>query len=212
MIIKKEKLIPNEFVLIISGMPGVGKSSLALNLVKKYNEFRSLNQMNLLRFATKYFNNELSISNIQQFGLRFLTHEEGKKHMQNLVPIIREFIKRQIDKKIPTILEGVDFYPPYLYSFNSNDFFLEKVLFINLYCSEESIHYKRLTEREKLRQQNPSRVDLFFKNIRKKNNLLYHDIEQFMHPKIKNIDVAFLNKEQVLKRVEDIIKENNLEY
>lgn len=206
MFIKNKISIPHELILIISGMPGVGKSTLALNLVRKYSEFRSINQMNLLRFATRYYNDESGNSDVTKPGLRFQTHEEGKLHMLKLAPVIKAFIKRQLEKKIPTILEGVDFYPPYLHSYDTKESFFKNVLFINLYCSKESTHYIRLVEREKKRQRNPSRVDLFFENIRKKNYLLYQDILQFKNCRMKSIDVAYLNEDQVLEAAEEMMK------
>ncbi|NAY93508.1 hypothetical protein GTQ34_16495 [Muricauda sp. JGD-17] len=206
--LKSKVSIPLEFVLIISGMPGAGKSTLALNLVKKYSEFRSLNQMNLLRFATRYFNQDISgDDNTVHIGLRFRTYEQGKEHMSKLVPPIAAFIKRQLEKKIPTIIEGVDFYPPYLALYNKEEAYFDNVLFINLYCSNEKIHYSRLVEREKQRQQNPSRVDLFFKNIRGKNELLHQDILEQENPRMKSLDVADLNEKEVLEAVEHIISE-----
>lgn len=202
---KKSKIsIPLEFILIISGMPGVGKSTLAINLIKKYSEFRSINQMNLLRFAIRYFNNKAENSGISEElheGLRFVSHEEGKLHMLKLVPVIKAFIERQLEKKIPTVIEGVDFYPPCLFSYNK-----DKVLFINLYCSDKFVHYSRLTERESKRQQNTSNVNAYFENIREKNDLLHKDILELESDNIKSIDIMNLNEKQVLNLVENIIK------
>ena len=126
--------------------------------------------------------------------------------MLELAPIIKAFIKRQLEKKIPTILEGTDFYPQYLTSNDNKEAYFNKILFINLYCSEESIHYVRLVEREKQRSQNPSRVDLYFKNIRKKNNLLHDEIIQLKDCRMKSLDVSYLSKKQVLIAVEEIIE------
>ena len=201
---KNKISIPLEFILIISGMPGVGKSTLAINLIKKYSEFRSINQMNLLRFATRYFNNITGSSSTSRElykGLRFVSHEEGKQHMLKISPVIKLFVERQLEKKIPTILEGVDFYPPYLFSLNKN-----KVLFINLYCSNEDIHYIRLTEREVQRHGVPSNVGFYFENIRKKNDLLHRDITELINDNMQSIDIANLNEKQVLKIVENTIK------
>lgn len=198
--------IPLEFILIISGMPGVGKSTLAINLIKKYSEFRSLNQMNLLRFATRYYE-ELDNYDIYEKGLRFLTYDEGKKYMLKLAPVIKAFSKRQMDKKIPTILEGIDFNPPCLISYDKSESFFSKVLFVNLYCSEELIHYKRLIKREVQRQNNPASVDSYFKNIRKNNELLHQEILKLKVNNVKSLDVASLNEKQVLSIVEKIIAE-----
>ena len=206
MLLNSTLSIPLEFVLIISGMPGVGKSTLALNLVKEHPEFRSLNQMNLLRFATRYFDNISGSGGVLQEGLRFQTHEEAKRHMIKLAPVIITFIKKQLEKKIPTILEGMDFYPPNLVSHDKTDFSPDKVLFINLYCKDESIHYARLIEREKQRQLNPSIVDTYFENIRTKNDLLHQDILQLDKVNMKSIDISISNKKQVLKQIEVVIK------
>lgn len=205
MLQKKRVKIPLELVLIISGMPGVGKTTLALNLVKKYCEFRSLNQMNLLRFATRYFSEEPDNFGVLQEGLRFQTYEEGKLHMLKLAPVIKTFAERQLEKKIPTIIEGIDFYPPCLLLNNKNEVFFDKVLFINLYCSRESTHYSRLRKREVQRQQNPTTVDAYFSNIRKKNALLHEDILQLEAVNARSIDVADLNERQVLRETESVI-------
>ncbi|QHV17156.1 hypothetical protein C5O10_10270 [Akkermansia muciniphila] len=121
--------------------------------------------------------------------------------MLKISPVIKLFVERQLEKKIPTILEGVDFYPPYLFSLNKN-----KVLFINLYCSNEDIHYIRLTEREVQRHGVPSNVGFYFENIRKKNDLLHRDITELKNDNMQSIDIANLNEKQVLKIVENTIK------
>ncbi|MEP1095972.1 MAG: AAA family ATPase [Cyclobacteriaceae bacterium] len=206
MLLSRKVSIPLEFVLILSGMPGVGKSTLALNLVKKYSEFRSLNQMNLLRFATKYFDKISGSSGVLQEGLRFQTHEEAKQHMSELAPVVETFITRQLEKKIPTILEGIDFYPPHLFLHDRMNSFFDKVLSINLYCKDEYVHYARLVDREKQRHQSPSSVDTYFDNIRMKNELMHLEVLQSENHNLQSLDISNMSKKQVLKATEGLIK------
>lgn len=206
---KNKIAIPLKFVLVISGMPGVGKTTLAINLIKKYREFRSINQMNLLRFATRYYDvHPCNNNNYEEgkIGLRFVSYEEGQRHMHKLAPIIKAFIERQLLKKIPTILEGVDFYPPVMCSDPSNENVFNRVLFINLYCSDAQIHYTRLTERELDRQGNPSKVDTYFDNIRNKNELLHNDIIRLGRNNIKSFDIKNLSEKEVMQVVENMIQ------
>lgn len=51
--------IPDDFVLFISGVPGVGKTTVSYELLKKYNDFRIIEETDLIREILRGYNDYL---------------------------------------------------------------------------------------------------------------------------------------------------------
>lgn len=117
---KKENLI-----LLISGVPGAGKTTISYELLKKMDYFRIVQETDILREIIRGYNDYLSQSMPNIYGnfeepashSELLSYDRAKKQCIIMKNSIDEIIKRQNRKCIPTIICGVHIIPEILYLF-----------------------------------------------------------------------------------------------
>ena len=140
---KKENLI-----LLISGVPGAGKTTISYELLKKMDYFRIVQETDILREIIRGYNDYLSQSMPNIYGnfeepashSELLSYDRAKKQCIIMKNSIDEIIKRQNRKCIPTIICGVHIIPEILYDTISG----ENIKYINLYFDCEKDLYSHL--------------------------------------------------------------------
>ena len=133
--------LPQNLVLLISGVPGVGKTTLSAELLKAYKEFRLVEETDVIREILRGYNCYLFYEygflqdNIYSHN-RFLTYDMAKEQCRIMKNSIINIIQRQQRKEIPSIINGVHIIPEELYIHLK----VPNIIYINLYVdSEESL-------------------------------------------------------------------------
>ncbi len=140
--------LPNDLIVFISGVPGVGKTTISYELLKLYKEFRLVEETDIIREVLRGYINRLEKSydffsdNIYSHDI-FLSYEMAKQQCKIMKDSILNIVKRQQRKKIPTIINGVHIIPEELYLSMPNS----NILYINLYIDSEESLRNRLKER-----------------------------------------------------------------
>ena len=57
-------LLPNDFIILICGVPGAGKTTISIEILKRYSEFRLIEETDLIREILRGYNQYLNESNI----------------------------------------------------------------------------------------------------------------------------------------------------
>lgn len=150
----KEYRIPNGFIVFISGVPGAGKTTISYNLLKKYNEFRIIEETDLIREILRGYNEYLidnyefaqnlsSDITITDHG-KLLTLNEAIVQCNHMRKSLEKIIERQQRKGISTIVNGVHIIPSVLNGIADN----KNIIFVNLYLESEQDIYTRIFNRE----------------------------------------------------------------
>lgn len=150
----KNHKIPNGFIVFISGVPGVGKTTISYNLLKKYNEFRIIEETDLIREILRGYN-EYLIENYKfaqnlssditiTDHKKLLTLNEAIVQCNHMKKSLEKIIERQQRKGISTIVNGVHIIPSVLNGIANN----KNVIFVNLYLENEHDIYTRILNRD----------------------------------------------------------------
>jgi 2-phosphoglycerate kinase len=114
--------LPKGFIVFISGVPGVGKTTISYELLKMFDEFRIVEETDLIREVLRGYNDyikdtfkdkslllfeELEISH----HTKFLRYQEAKKQCNYMRKSFEKIISRQKRKGITTIINGVHIVP-----------------------------------------------------------------------------------------------------
>ena len=140
--------LPNDLIVFISGVPGVGKTTISYELLKLYKEFRLVEETDIIREVLRGYINRLEKSydffsdNIYSHDI-FLSYEMAKQQCKIMKDSILNIVKRQQRKKIPTIINGVHIISEELYLSMPNS----NIYYINLYIDSEESLRNRLKER-----------------------------------------------------------------
>ncbi|NBH34993.1 hypothetical protein D3Z58_15820 [Clostridiaceae bacterium] len=147
--------VPNGFILFISGVPGVGKTTISYKLLKWFNEFRIIEETDILRDALRGYNEFLTIklglslkSILEEIEIfphtKLLTLEEAKNQCNIMKNSIENIVIRQQRKGISSIINGVHIIPEILKELANNP----NILFINLFINNQNDLYSRLIKRD----------------------------------------------------------------
>lgn len=140
--------LPNDLIVFISGVPGVGKTTISYELLKLYKEFRLVEETDIIREILRGYVNQLQQNyhfvpdNIYSHDI-FLSYEMARLQCRIMKESIVNIVKRQQRKKIPSIINGVHIIPEELYLSMPNS----NILYINLYIDSEEALRNRLKER-----------------------------------------------------------------
>ena len=215
--------IPGDFILMLSGVPCVGKTTTAYNILKYQPEFRLVSELDIIRTIVRatirniencqYVNKEMLQD---QYAALFYSLSESnlsdcKKQSTLLVPYVREIVARQQRRNIPTIIEGLSIIPS---TYFSNDKpikgFEKNVFFINLFLSDEQEHiqrrYNRCKEREY--QDTEDQIKEQVINIRNSKNCELHEETLELSKATKNVasfDVSNMDQDSVVKKILSIL-------
>lgn len=144
----KEYILPNNLILLISGVPGVGKTTISYELLKSYNEFRLVEETDIVREILRGYKDKLAecgiidSNNIYPHDV-LLNYEMAKQQCDIMKNSILNIINRQQRKNIPSIINGVHIIPEVL----CTDITCPNVIYINLYVDSECTLWERLKDR-----------------------------------------------------------------
>ena len=202
--------IPNGFILFISGVPGVGKTTVSYELLKKFNEFRIIEETDILRDALRGYNEYLT----NKFGTslesmlketeifahtKLLTLKEAQEQCIIMKKSVENIVMRQQRKGISSIINGVHIIPEILKELANNP----NIIFINLFIENQEALYRRLAKRDpnSYMLQN---IPLIFKT----NNDLFKSTKKLVLKKENaffNINITTLDIDTTLSQIIECI-------
>lgn len=146
--------LPKGFIVFISGVPGSGKTTLSYNLLKKYGEFRIVEETDLIREVllgyNEYLVNEYTADNnfIREINItnhnKLLSLNEAKEQCNHMKYSLKKIIERQQRKGICTIINGVHIIPGMLNELIKNN----NIIYINLFVNNQTELYNRIYNRD----------------------------------------------------------------
>lgn len=145
----KNYTLPEDLVVLISGVPGVGKTTISYELLTRYKEFRLVEETDIIREILRGYNsflldNNLHMNNTIYSHETFLSYNMAKKQCCLMRNSIINIVKRQKRKGIPSIINGVHIIPEELYTYLK----FPNVLFINLFIDSKEELWGRLQNRD----------------------------------------------------------------
>lgn len=169
----KSYILPKNLVLFISGVPGVGKTTISYELLKKYPEFRLVEETDVIREILRGYNDQLtSIHNFTPESIYahdiFLSYEMAKQQCRIMRNSIINIVKRQQRKEIPSIINGVHIIPEELYAHLPNS----NIIYLNLYIDSETALWNRLKMRNPEKYKSECVPFLYQTNVDLKNSLI----------------------------------------
>ena len=203
---------PDGLIVFISGVPGIGKTTISYRLLKKYNSFRIIEETDLIREVLRGYNEFLK----KNFGKaisfvfdniiitdhnKLLSLNEAKTQCNIMRNSFEYIIKRQQRKGISSIINGVHIIPEVLINISEN------IIFINLYLTREDIL------KERIKKRNPTSYMLSHIPFIFKTNIdLFESTEKIMkkNNNVYNINVTNLNENDVIDKIIECIKKSVL--
>ena len=146
--------IPDGFIVFISGVPGVGKTTISYELLRRFDSFRIIEETDLIREVLRGYNSFLkhefpaqSREILERIRItdhnKLLSLAEAKQQCEFMRSSFEYIVGRQKRKGIPSIINGVHIIPEVLNGLADN----HNVIFINLYTHSEEALYTRLVGR-----------------------------------------------------------------
>ncbi len=214
--IRDKSNIPGGLIVFISGVPGVGKTTISYELLRRYNEFRIIQETDLIREILRGYNEYLEdtigdatiIEKLHQKAyipdhMKIFNYEELKIQCSIIKRSIEKIIIRQQRKGIPSIINGVHIIPEILNGIAQN----KNVVYINLYISNKEALRTRLSFRD------PQKYMPYLNVSFEANCALYESVlelaQEFPHI-FQNIDVTNLTVDQVVDKTVNFIELNQL--
>jgi len=200
----KRYCIPRDLIILISGVPGVGKTTISNELFQIYNEFRLVEETDIMREILRGYNSYLA-SVSKSFSEEiyahdiFLSYDMARQQCRIMKSSIINIIKRQQRKGIPSIINGVHIIPEELYL--STPF--KNILYINLYIDSEDALWNRLKSRNPQKYK-PECIPFLYQT----NVDLYASICKISNIcNIYNINVSSLSIRETLSKIDKILTE-----
>ena len=207
-----EITISNGLVVFISGVPGVGKTTVSYELLKRYEQFRIIEETDLIREILRGYNDYLKTSLGDEINPmintieisdhnKLLSLEDAKVQCKIMKKSFEEIVKRQQRKGINTIINGVHIIPELLFNIS------KYIVFINLYVTDERII------KERIKNRNPDSYMLdFIPFIYKTNIELYNSTKEIALKtnNVFNLNVTDLDINQTLAEIQRCISNSLL--
>lgn len=199
--------IPDGFIVFISGVPGVGKTTISYELLRRCDKFRIIEETDIIREVLLGYNDYLK----NEFGdkidfllkkinitdhTKLLTLNEAKEQCIYMKSSLEQIVARQQRKGIATIINGVHIIPEVLNGIADN------IVYINLYVTSANQIYNRISHR------NPSSYMLEYIPLIFQTNLdLYVSTKKIAlnTPYIFNINVTELTIEDTVEKIVNYI-------
>lgn len=202
--------IPNGFIIFISGVPSMGKTTISYELLRKYRNFRIIEETDILRDSLRGYNELLKEKNKRLFDFftkdikimdntKPLTFNEAKQQCFIMKNSINNIVQRQQRRNISSIINGIHIIPEVLSELGANP----NIIFINLYIQCED------TLRNRLENRDPTTYMLqHIPLVYQCNKDLYTSTEKLSkqyNNTFFNIDVTTLNLNETLTIIESLI-------
>ena len=150
----EEVKIPDGFVVFISGVPGVGKTTISYELLKKRMEFRIVQETDLVREVLRGYNDYLAQNFEDKLNSVFdkieitdytklFNYEEAMQQCVIMRKSFENIVFRQQRKGISSIINGVHIIPEVMNGIAGNN----NIIYVNLYINSEEEIYNRLLSR-----------------------------------------------------------------
>ena len=202
--------VPDGFIVFISGVPGVGKTTIAYELLRRFDSFRIIEETDLIREVLRGYNSFLahefptqSQEILEKIKItdhnKLLSFAEAVQQCEFMRSSFEYIVGRQKRKGIPSIINGVHIIPEVLNGLADN----HNVIYINLYTHSEQELYRRLVGRNPKSYMIDHVPFIFQTNID-----LYTSTERLWkeNPYIfNNIDITELNVDETLCRIMKLI-------
>ena len=140
--------VPNDAILILTGVPCIGKTTTAHGIIRRSTTFQRVIEMDVISdtvraVLTKNLLKEKYPSLFESITIQTL--DVTKEQAKILLPYVKELVLRQQKRHIPTVLEGAEIIPSLFFKGGKPAEWLnERVLFIHLYLSYEEQRKRRL--------------------------------------------------------------------
>ncbi len=207
--------IPKGYIVMISGVPGSGKTTISYNLLKQFADFRIIEETDLIREVLLGYNDFLKKSNpnISEMidNIKITDHNvllslnEAKQQCRIMKSSIEKIVERQKRKGIPSIINGVHIIPSILNGLCKNN----KIIYINLYVNNKKSIYNRIYNRDpnsymlnNIEFIYNSGKDLFYDTMKLE--------ETDSHFLFNNIDVTNLNINETIDKIVCVMRKNIL--
>lgn len=213
--------IPNDLIIMLSGVSCVGKTTVAYNLLQEIPQLRIVSELDIVRTMVRTAVKEISNLEFVQGGIedkilhlykplyKSITNgnfQTLKDQSSIMLKYIKEIVKRQQIRKIPTVIEGINIVPS-LYFFENEPIegFQKDIVFINLYMSDIEDHKKRRQKRCKKREytQSLQAIDAKITKLEEHNNMLHKETLALsnMYKNIFSFDVSNKSEKAVLSEI-----------
>ena len=133
-----DKKFPNNMIILISGAPGIGKTTLSHLLLSAFPELLMIEETDIIREILLGYDEYLTDKKINNLN-KVLDHnvimdyEMALKQCHIMKASIRNIILRQQRKEIPTIINGVHIIPEILYDYLN----FPNIIYIILYTDSQ---------------------------------------------------------------------------
>ena len=202
--------IPKGYIVFISGVPGSGKTTISYKLLKEIDDFRIIEETDLVREILIGYNEFLLKEYIKESNFiktinitnhkKLLSFDEASQQCLYMKASIEKIIERQKRKGIPSIINGVHIIPRILNGVYNN----KGIIFINLYINNQNSIYERILHRDP-----ESYMLKHIPYIYKSGKELYEDtkkLSEISEPYLfNNIDVTNMTVDETMEQVKNII-------
>ena len=215
--------IAENTILILSGVPCVGKTSAAHNITRICPDFQCVCELDIITAVIR-----TTLDNLANEGLlpedaindgyselyKSLTVSDlgtTKAHSKRLIPYIKEIIRHQQSRKIPTIIEGSGIIPDLFFPDGEPFEWLDSnIIFVNLYISDKHQQRVRRSNRYLEREYPEAYSEIIRREdlvINEKNVALHSEALSLSasHPNVFSIDTAYLTSCEVAEKIINIV-------
>lgn len=185
--------LPKGFIVFISGVPGVGKTTISYELLRIFDEFRIVEETDIIREVirgySEYIKETFKDKDLLLFerieiahSAKILSYDEAKKQCEHMKKSFEKIIGRQKRKGIATIINGVHIVPEILDGLYENN----NMVYFNLFINNEYSLSDRWKERD-LTKYNAKNLSIAFQTnvalsrstrvLSKKSGYIFNDID-----------------------------------
>ena len=204
--------IPKDFIVFISGVPGIGKTTISYGLLKEFDDFRIIEETDLIREVLRgyneYINDEFKSIMLDKIEIadhtKILTFDEAKQQCRHMKKPLEKIIERQQRKEIPTIINGVHIIPEVLCGFAGN----KNIIYINLYVNNQDEISKRISGRKKDKGSRSSYMLEHIPLIYQTNDALSSSTSELAqsNDNVFNIDITNLEEKEAVSEIMNTIQ------